>query len=279
MKLRVMATTLWLVFVVFIGSDIVKAEFLTDIKLSPDKVYPDQHNIINITNSGFLQADNVIVLLTADDNTVAGFSGECVEGKISIFDKKTLTVEFSRMSPDLPCTFDLEVYGPTSLNYRILADDRPNPTTLWQILFVIISTTILALIFLVKGYITYLLFKKEISWSLYSLDKHKHKIRIKKNWKEFKLSDNAKEIARAVDERYGLSINSVDATILEHIYAGKITLAELTHQTHVSRWHINTRITILVKRELLSSDKKSVQGSLTDYFDGINKMSGGSTTD
>lgn len=218
----------------------------------------------------------MIVLLTTDD-AIAGFSGECVEGKISIFDKETLTVKFSRMSPEISCKFDLKVDRPTSLNYQIIADDRLSPKIpLWPLLVVIISTVIPVLVILADAYLVYVVFRKKIYNSLYWLDMHKHNVR--KHWERFKLSGNDEEIKEFVKIEYEISINSVDATILEYVHAKKTTLAQLTSNTHISRWHIKFRMAILLKWELLSSDKKNVHESLADHFDKINKRNGGQTT-
>ena len=265
MNIRGIITLLWLMFVTFIGSDILKAELLTDIGTSPDQASPDKRNQVSIINTGLLQADNVIVLLTAND-TISDFSGKCVEGKISKFDDKTLLVKFSRMSPSISCEFDVKVHRSVLLNYQIIADNRINPKTdLQSWLLISLSVAIPAILFLTDAYIIYALFRKHLINGLCWIDTHKHNL--SGRWEKFEVKVNSKETALYVKKEYGVSIDYVDATILEWIHAGKTTPLQLKAQTHLSLWHIRSRIAKITKYGLLIKDEEQIHSSLVDHFD------------
>ena len=259
-----------LISLAFIGSDIFKAEILTEVKISPMHADPDKDNLINIRNAGYVQADNVIILLTAN-NTIADFSGKCMEGKISKFNETALTAKFLRITPGIPCNFTVEVFEPTSLDYLITVEGGLGSNNDLPILLSILGiTAIVVLIFLVEVYIMYRMIEKLRRKSLYLLDRFWYaskRLIVGGTKKTFSKDKNAGEIISFTKEKYDVDIDYVDATILKYIHDGNTTRSQLMKKTNLSNLLIQSRIAKMRKQELLEKDKNEIHGTLKTHLD------------
>ena len=257
MNVRAVLYPIGLIVLAFAGSDIFKAEILTEFEISPDQAYPNKYNLINVTNIGYVQADNVLVLITVDKN-ITNVSDICAEGKIVEWDNKTLIAEFSRMSPHMPCGFELTVSGKTSLNYIITADDRLSP---WNgssyVLFVYSLIGILVLIFVVEIILLWFGLKEQIYSIAYWFDSFFHKSKIE--------SEGLTDTIGFVKRKYDIRIDETDAAILEQVYYGN-KMFQLKEKTDLSKWQINSRINRMRKCELLAENAMDVEKILMIYF-------------
>lgn len=297
MRARTILYPLGLMLLAFAGSDIFKAEILTVFEISPEREYPSKNNTITVKNTGYLQADNVIILLAADKN-MTNHSDMCAEGEIKDFDSKTLTAEFTRMSPHMPCKFELKFSEPASLNYTITADGRLLPwnsqwpwSNIGPLVFLVLVIAIPVLIVVIEVCFLYAVLKSKIIFSFYWFDIHKSEIKrylwplLCKKLDENKKPDemmekllmNVKEVILYVKYEYGITIDEVDATILQLICVGKTTIQQLKNKMNLSHWHIKSRLNTLRKYELLTQGIK-VHKTLADYVDILNKADNGSNS-
>lgn len=240
------------------GSDMLKAELFTNFEVSPKQIYQNQQSMISINNTGIVQADNAIVLITAN-STIINFSDVCAEGQMSRLDDRTFIAEFSRMSPYMPCKFGFVASEPTSLNFKISSNGRITP---WDgslsilvplgIIAVLLGIIILELVGL------YIITKEALYDFWYSIKLWWHR-------KRFKKSLHTDKTICFVDKEYGVKITVPDATILEWIYYGKNTIGQLKKQSGLSKSQITYRCKKLHVHDLLDGEMK-IDKTLSKYF-------------
>ena len=257
MNTRVVLYPSLLVILALVGSDTFKAELLTNYEISPMQAHPGQHNLISVQNTGIVQADNVVVLITAD-SIIDDFSDVCAEGQIDMQDNWTLVAEFTRMSPYMQCGFVLEVSKPTSLNFTISADGRLGPwgsPLPWLLIMPGIALSLVA----VEIVIVYTFVKKMLRHIWYDRKARFYKEKLEK-------AKSSKHMIHFVKETYGIKIGVVNAAVLELICCGNKEIHCLEKKSGLSRSQIMYRIEELRKHELLMEDMVEVKGTLAKNF-------------
>ena len=239
------------------GSEILRAELFTNYEIDPLIVEPNHETTLYVRNIGFLQADNAVVIIVAND-TINKFIDVCAEGESSRQDDRTFVVKFLRMSPHMECGFKLTTSEPTELNATISSDGR---VTLWDgspptyivaaVIFIVLVVEVCVGILFHKK-----LFKSE-RWHmvLFRLDKRR-----------FKKSKMADQICNFVMSEYTLKINEIEGTVLELIYSKKTTIGQLKNYSGLTSQQINYRIKKLRRYELIHNSKMELDQTLVNFL-------------
>ena len=245
------------------GSDTLKAEVLTGFEIEPDQVPPGE-NTLEIMNTGWVQANNAVVLISAND-TIKGFTDLCVEGKVSRLDDSTLVAEFSRMSPYMPCGFGLDVREPVLVDIMISSDGRILPwiknSPFNGIVIAIAGVFIFALIGNIVIY--YIIMKDEFwisAWSRIDFQIHKGSF----------VGEEKKDAARTIDfvsNEYGSNIDDKDVRVLKLLHSGKTAKGQLKNHSGLTNWQINYRLEKLRRLELVLPDKMELSKAIQDHFE------------
>lgn len=259
MNERSLIYTFIVVGIALTSSEIFKAEILTWYEISSYQVYPNQRNLLSVQNTGYVQANNVVIQISSDE-PIKNFSDICAEGQISRINDTTLVAEFLIMTPYIPCEFELTVTKPTSLTYTITSKDRLGPwikggSTLLIYLPVVILLAIVAfeLLFIVRSVRDIVISNLYITGMRLSRSKTI-------------TSENYKKTIDFVKDEYGIRIDFVDAKVLETVYCGKKTINNLKKQSGLSRMHTKYRVNKMRRYELLMSTEMKVDEELNSHF-------------
>ena len=261
MNARVLYTVLIPVLTLLAGSDIIKAEILTDFEIDPNQVHPEQENMLHMKNVGIIQADNVVVLILAN-NTITKFTDLCAEGQISHLNSSALVVEFLRMSPGMQCMFKLDVLDPVQLDFTISSDGRLWPWNEISSLrnqFIVIFILVVLLFF--EIFVLYRVLQNNFWQSRW------YWLESKIRRKSLKNVYGTKDTIRFVKEEYDVKISKEDATILTLIYNGKVTINQLIKFSDLPSTQINYIIKELRNKELILQDTITIGKTLYRYFE------------
>ena len=214
MNTNALLAVLLMAVTILAGSDTLKAETLTGFEIESDQAFPGQENTLRIMNTGWVQANNAVVLISAN-NTIAGFTDLCAEGQASRLDGSTLVAEFPRMSPHMPCGFGLDVREPVLVDITISSDGRIVPwieNSSWHgsAAIVAILTSALA----VEIVALFRLFRSEFWISPW------YEIGFRLRKKSF-VGEEKKDATRTINfvrYEYGHKIDAVDARVLKLIH-------------------------------------------------------------
>ena len=261
MNANALLTVSVLSITIFTGSDILKAEILTDFEIEHDQMHSGQKNVLHIRNTGFIQADNAIVLIAAN-GTISDFTDLCAEGQISRLDGGTLVAEFTKMSPRMECAFELNVLEPILLNTTISSDGRIIPwdeTSSWgKGLWAII---ILLGVLIAEAAVLYYVLKTSLWRTIrYGLEFLPYR-------NIFIEAPKTQDTINFIREEYAIRINRIDATILKLIYCGKTTMGQLRRYSNLSGMQITYRIKKLRQHELIHQGTLTIDKALQNYFE------------
>lgn len=239
-----------------VGSDAIRAELLTNFKI--ESIQSDSRLELSIENIGHAQADNAAVLIHAN-GTIGDFTDACAEGDMERLDDDTLVAKFSRMSPQMPCRFDLVASNGVDLDVKISSDGRLTPWTEASH-YIRVFTGIVMLPIIAEGLAVFFAFRKPIAhlWAELAF-------RLLK--KSFKESRNTKKIIQFVKTEYGAAVTVADATILELIFCGRKTMGQLVKHSGLAKRYVEHCITRLRRRELLSKDGLKLDDALRRHFE------------
>ena len=250
------------------GSDTVKAEFFNSFDITPKKIGQEQE-IVSVKNTGWLQADNVIVQIIAN-STISSYVDKCVEGEIhELIDNNTLVVKFSRMSPTVECNLELVASTPADLEMVISSDGRMMPWESEKPWPTVSSVIILFVAFMIVLYICLLFVMNALSKTeqLVYIEFWLREIsRTLQHKTKFNEAKNAKKTVRFVRREYDLKINKLDATVLELIYLQKRTVWQLRNHSKLSLQQVKYRVWKMRHYELMSKEVMELDKTLEDYF-------------
>ena len=261
MNTRVLSTVLVSIFTLLAGSDIIKAEVLTDFEIDPNQMHPEQENMLHVKNVGYIQADDVVVLIMAD-NPITEFTDLCAEGQISRLNNSTLVAEFPRLSPYMQCMFELDVLDPVQLSFEISSDGRIFSWNEFSSLrSPLVNIFIFAVLLSLEVFVLYRVLQNSFwrSCWYWLVSKIQHK--------SFKDVCETKDTIGFVKEEYEVKIDKKDAMILMLIYNGKVTINQLIKFSGLPRMQINHIIKELRNKELILQDTIMIGKTLYRYFE------------
>lgn len=253
------------IITIFIGSDVLIAEFLTDFHVEPIDTLSGwvEHRASNI---GLVQADNVILTIFANV-TIDEFKSVCPEGNLYRINDQTLAVKFQRMSPHMGCLFSMNVSEPADFGFIITSDNR----SLWILNFPLPSAitvlSYLVLLAILESILIIILWPKLIIW--YS-QLRKFSIDLT----ESQPLDWRSAVRQFVFREYGVKIDMTDALILGFIHMRKTTVNQLKKYTNLSWIHVRFRVWKMRQLDLLSKESMIPDAALTIFFESEFQYSG-----
>lgn len=210
---------------VLIGSNVFASEFFIGFEMTDKISEKNNHNIITIKNSGWLQAKNVTMYVTFESAVFISDTA-CLEGTIMQTSDTEINLRFWRMSPNIECKLDMGKTDPTEFSAWIISDDRSvvhypdsyiisDYLTRLVVYFVgVISVQMMGILIM-----THAIYKL----ILVTLFSYKHKS-----------VDCHKKIKKLIKSTHGARINAYDVSILCAIILSDIhTISEI--KTHTSR--------------------------------------------
>ena len=264
MNTNALLAVLLMAVTILAGSDTLKAETLTGFEIESDQAFPGQENTLRIMNTGWVQANNAVVLISAN-NTIAGFTDLCAEGQASQLDDSTLVAEFPRMSPHMPCGFGLDVREPVLVDITISSDGRIVPwieNSSWRGSVAIVA--ILTLVLVAEILLLYDIMRSKYWTSAwYRIEFHLRKGSF--------VGEDEEEASHTIDfvrNEYGRKIDVIDARVLKLLHRGKITKGQLRKYSGLTERQINYRLRKMRRLELVLPDKMELSETLRAYLDG-----------
>lgn len=247
-----------------VGSDIIAAEIFTDFDISHKKIQPEQNTTVIVKNTGWLQANNAIVQIMAND-TINNYANLCVEGDVQqIMNNNTLlVVKFSRISPAIECKIGLVAHEYVQLNMTVSSDGRITPwtssssTSLLPWIALITAMTSLSAALYILIVLSFRKLSKTELCNKFVLWWYKNR---------FRKAENSYQIKKYVQREYKLEITDADATILELLYLQKTTMGQLRGYTLLSLDRVRYSVEKMRRCELVSKEKMEIHDTLDDFF-------------
>lgn len=241
------------------NSEILINEFFTSFEIDPRVAHPEQENVINVRNTGLVQADNVILTLYAN-GTINDFRDACPEGNMYQMDNKTLVAEFQRLSPVMLCQFVLVVSEPIQFDVAAFTSDHRSTWAPEALPYSVIAVfIILAVILVIEFAVLILLF----NWLARDESIHWLEFRLHRN--KFKEAKYVCETRKFVLDEYDLRINEIDATVLEIVHSKKKTMNQIRKYSGLTMRQVRYRIWKLKRLELLK-ESMELDLALSEYF-------------
>ena len=245
------------VFTIFIGSDVLIAELLTDFHVGTTGALPGWLNI-KVSNIGLVQANNVIFTIFTNV-TIDKFKNVCPEGDMYRSNNQTIIVKFQKMSPHMFCLFSMNAAEPGNIGFMITSDNRSvwalntpfhyTPTVSWH-LFIPLILEFLIIIML---------------WSRIIINfSQRQKFTI--DFKESKRFDRKNVVRQFVYMEYGVKINTTDVAILELIHKKKKTITQLINYSELHWMHVHYRVWKMRQLDLVSKELLILDVTLADFF-------------
>ena len=261
MNTNAVLTVFVLAATILAGSDVLKAEILTNFEIESNQAFPGQENRLQIMNTGFVQANNAIVLISAN-GTITDFTDLCAEGQVSRLDASTLVAKFPRMSPSMPCGFGLGVQEPVRVDVTISSDGRIVPWSETSSEY--ISARIMLILVLLAEIILLYDIMRTKYWASawYAIEFYLRK-------KSF-IGEEGEEANRTIDfvgKEYYSKIDAIDARVLKLIHRGKTAMGQLRRHSGLTRWQINYRLRKLRQLELVLHGKMELSETMREHFE------------
>lgn len=258
-----------LLSVTTLASSALSAELFTDYDIEPREIEPGQKTV-SVKNTGFVQANDVILQIGVN-GVIDNYVEKCVEGDVQqLLDNSILVMEFSRMSPRTECQIELTVSKPVSLHMVVGSDGRLTEWRSWERWSGWYDAIIVWLVVLAAEafFIVLVLYLSPRSERFNYRRFEQHEKRLARSSKDrFDVASKADEIKKFVLREYGLSINEIDATILELIYFQKTTMAQLQKNSRLSLQQVKYRVWKLRRYELVFKEKLELHAVLNNFFD------------
>ena len=237
---------------IFVGSEIVNGQFLTDYDVSTET--RSENSQVEIVNVGLVHADNAIILIDTN-STITKFTDMCVEGQINQSTNSSLSVTLTKMSSHIPCIIDIDTVEQSSFSVEITSDGRWLPWNNYGYHNLIVGIIIIISIYSVVIVMSYYVLKRLVDiWYTLTF-----------TFRNLEKSKDAKEIRKFVREEYGVKINNAEASMLEMIAENKTTINQLRHKLKIGRMQVKYRLKRLCDEELVKDTKLDL--SLQDFFD------------
>ena len=245
----------------------IGAELVTNFVI--DRVPYDNESAIVVTNTGIIQANNVIFdgVFPGADGVAGGV--DCMEGAIRVFGTGHIRATFERMTPNQPCTVALVPNGTDVSSVKITADGylatwTPARAEYWNhflerllageivFWFFFASQVVMALVILtdsVRSAVGYaILIFRRITW--WMIDRRRPR------WPFYG------NIAYHLKSEYGLRAGRDEAAVVLMIFCGKDTMGQIIKHTKMTNGRAKHVLNRLIAAGIVVGDVPAIVTSL-----------------